>query len=194
VNDRGPYHQGRLIDVSVRTAKLLGFYDRGTAQVRVDYAGRAALEGSDDTKLEATLRRGTPAPGPSEVRVASSRPFLPLSSDLGRASVPTPADRPFDLGHEDAPVRVAKRAPVSEVTEVTAVARAPLAPVASQAKTAAAAEPKPAASAESNFAARFAPAGAIPSAPTRVEPVSAYAAATAPAPSNGAVMSGRGLY
>src|ERR1700681_3545891 len=30
VNDRGPYHQGRLIDVSVRAAKLLGFHDKGT--------------------------------------------------------------------------------------------------------------------------------------------------------------------
>ena len=77
VNDRGPFHQNRLIDVSVRTAKLLGFYDQGTARVRVDYVGPASLEGSDDTRLEATLRRGTPAPGPSEVQVASSRSLLP---------------------------------------------------------------------------------------------------------------------
>ena len=77
VNDRGPYHADRLIDVSVRTARLLGFYDRGVTRVRVEYVGRAALEGSDDTKLAATLRSGTPAPGPSEVRIASSRPFLP---------------------------------------------------------------------------------------------------------------------
>src|SRR5215467_11165762 len=39
VNDRGPYHQGRVIDVSVRAAKLLGFYDQGTTRVRVDYVG-----------------------------------------------------------------------------------------------------------------------------------------------------------
>ena len=71
VNDRGPYHANRLIDVSVRTAKLLGFYDHGITRVRVDYVGRAALEGSDDTKLAATLRTGSPAPGPAEVRLAS---------------------------------------------------------------------------------------------------------------------------
>ena len=35
VNDRGPYHANRLIDVSVRTAKLLGFYDHGVTRVRV---------------------------------------------------------------------------------------------------------------------------------------------------------------
>ena len=84
INDRGPYHADRLIDVSVRTARLLGFYDRGVTRVRVDYVGRAALEGSDDTKLAATLRSGTPAPGPSEVRVASSRPFLPQTPEQAR--------------------------------------------------------------------------------------------------------------
>ena len=57
VNDRGPYHANRVIDVSVRTAKLLGFYDNGVTRVRVDYVGRAALEGSDDTRLAATLRQ-----------------------------------------------------------------------------------------------------------------------------------------
>src|SRR4051812_7068853 len=47
VNDRGPYAGNRVIDVSVRAAKLLGFHDRGVARVRVEYVGRAALEGSD---------------------------------------------------------------------------------------------------------------------------------------------------
>jgi len=56
LNDRGPYRNSRLIDVSVKTAKLLGFYDQGIAQVRVDYIGPAELEGSDDDMLSATLR------------------------------------------------------------------------------------------------------------------------------------------
>ena len=56
VNDRGPYVGNRLIDVSVRTAKLLGFYGQGLTRVKVEYVGRAPLEGSDDRKLEATLR------------------------------------------------------------------------------------------------------------------------------------------
>src|SRR6185503_13822052 len=50
VNDRGPYHGNRLIDVSVRTARLLGFYERGITRVRVDYVGVASLGGSDDAK------------------------------------------------------------------------------------------------------------------------------------------------
>src|SRR5216110_890052 len=85
VNDRGPYHGNRLIDVSNRAAELLEFKNYGVARVRVEYVGRAPLEGSDDRQLLATLRTGVPAPTPSSVRVASARPFIPeLSSSAGR--------------------------------------------------------------------------------------------------------------
>ena len=77
VNDRGPFRGGRVIDVSVRTAELLGFHSSGLAPVRVEYVGRAPIEGSDDQILEATLRTGEPAPAPSAVRVAAARPFVP---------------------------------------------------------------------------------------------------------------------
>jgi rare lipoprotein A len=56
VNDRGPYAHNRLIDLSSRSAKLLGFSGHGLAPVRVEYVGRAPLAGSDDLKLMATLR------------------------------------------------------------------------------------------------------------------------------------------
>lgn len=36
VNDRGPFARGRIIDVSQRASKLLGFQDKGTAKVRVE--------------------------------------------------------------------------------------------------------------------------------------------------------------
>jgi rare lipoprotein A len=36
VNDRGPFHSNRIIDLSRRAAQLLGFYDVGTAHVRVE--------------------------------------------------------------------------------------------------------------------------------------------------------------
>jgi rare lipoprotein A len=41
VNDRGPYVGGRVIDVSAKTAKVLGFYDDGLSKVKVEYVGRA---------------------------------------------------------------------------------------------------------------------------------------------------------
>lgn len=37
VNDRGPFAKGRIIDVSKKAAKTLGFIDEGTAQVRVEF-------------------------------------------------------------------------------------------------------------------------------------------------------------
>lgn len=190
VNDRGPYHPGRLIDVSVRTAKLLGFYDTGVARVRVDYVGRASLQGSDDAKLQATLRNGTPAPRPSELKVASSRPFLPRQ---GSADVPVPVDRPFELGHDggaeqasaESPPRVAKRAPTAE----RAVVRAPMAAPGTPQRTASAMSAAPR-DPNPSFSTRFEPAANMPTVPSRVEPVSAFA----PVPANGSIMTGRGLY
>ena len=102
VNDRGPYHGNRLIDVSNNAARLLDFKANGIARVRVEYVGRAPLEGSDDRVLEATLRTGEPAPAPSMVRIASARPFVPDDVAPGRAlrgDVPIPEGRPFTLGN-----------------------------------------------------------------------------------------------
>src|SRR5436309_16046839 len=76
VNDRGPYAANREIDLSGKAAELLGFGGNGIARLRVEYLGRAPLEGSDDRMLLATLRQGTPAPAPSTVMVASARPFV----------------------------------------------------------------------------------------------------------------------
>lgn len=47
VNDRGPYVNDRVIDVSRASARYLGFETRGTARVRVRYGGRAPLTGDD---------------------------------------------------------------------------------------------------------------------------------------------------
>jgi rare lipoprotein A len=84
VNDRGPYHGNRLIDVSNRAATLLEFRGHGIAQVRVEYVGRAPLEGSDDRQLVATLRTNEPAPSPSSVRVAAAPSFVPEIPQPGR--------------------------------------------------------------------------------------------------------------
>jgi rare lipoprotein A len=64
VNDRGPYHADRIMDVSERVAEALDFRRAGTARVRVEYLRKASLKGSDDEKLLATLREnGQPVPG-----------------------------------------------------------------------------------------------------------------------------------
>lgn len=62
VNDRGPFHSTRLVDVSEPVAQALAFRNKGTVRVKVDYLGLAPLEGSDDHKLLASLRTdGKPA-------------------------------------------------------------------------------------------------------------------------------------
>ena len=40
INDRGPYVQGRDIDLSVSAANTLGFYTRGTVPVTIQVLGR----------------------------------------------------------------------------------------------------------------------------------------------------------
>ncbi|RUO98812.1 septal ring lytic transglycosylase RlpA family protein [Hyphomicrobium sp.] len=47
VNDRGPYVNDRLIDMSYAAAKQLGYVSKGRARVRVRYAGLAPLNGDD---------------------------------------------------------------------------------------------------------------------------------------------------
>jgi rare lipoprotein A len=96
VNDRGPYAKDRVIDLSSKTAELLGYKGHGVARVRVEYVGPAPLEGSDDRRLMATLRSdGQPAPAPSSVLLASNSPFMPARRGT---FVPVPPVRPFELG------------------------------------------------------------------------------------------------
>lgn len=75
VNDRGPFHDGRIIDMSVRAAKLLGFYERGLARVHVEYLGPARLDGSDDARLAATRRYARPR----QVEIQPESVSAPLS-------------------------------------------------------------------------------------------------------------------
>lgn len=203
VNDRGPYHGNRVIDVSQRAADLLGFKSRGTARVRVEYVGRAPLEGSDDIQLASTLRQnGKPAEMPT-VMVASAGPMRGTM-----AAVPLPPSRPYDLGDEPgetvaqapemvapvavAPVRVASK----PRTNAVAAAPAPRAQVASAplpAPVARTAPAKPVQVASLQGTAR-APAPAPAAAPTGwmvgAQPVMGYASTGA----EGAADAGRGLY
>jgi rare lipoprotein A len=45
LNDRGPFHPGRIIDLSRGAAQQLGFFNKGTAQVRVRFVSAAPLTG-----------------------------------------------------------------------------------------------------------------------------------------------------
>ena len=171
VNDRGPYHGNRLIDVSNKAAELLEFKGYGVARVRVEYVGPAPLEGSDDRQLIATLRTGVPAPSPSLVRLASARSFvpeMPSSRRPIRGEVPTPEGRPYSLGNTSADM-----GSISATSEISASARS---------RSAGRVLENPRAVSYENDD-RYAP---------DVRPVSAYAPIDPRGPSE--LLAGRGLY
>ncbi|MEP3437060.1 MAG: septal ring lytic transglycosylase RlpA family protein [Hoeflea sp.] len=58
VNDRGPFAHGRIIDLSNQAATLLDMKQEGVAAVRVEYIGRAPVEGDDTKYLMASYRPG----------------------------------------------------------------------------------------------------------------------------------------
>ncbi|WP_196240272.1 septal ring lytic transglycosylase RlpA family protein [Alsobacter soli] len=122
VNDRGPYHGNRLIDVSQRVAESLRFRHIGTARVKVDYVGRASLAGSDDEKLAMTLRTdGMPAQiRGADTLVASAEPKAPTKA----------ASRPVQQDDDDeaAPATVAAAPSAAPAAAAPRTAPAPSAP------------------------------------------------------------------
>jgi rare lipoprotein A len=88
VNDRGPFVGGRLIDLSREGAKELGFYDQGTARVRVRYVGPAPLDGNLGISrlAQASTRRQSQSAPPYAIAVIATPP--PISS-------PPPAPGPL---------------------------------------------------------------------------------------------------
>jgi len=135
VNDRGPYVGNRVIDLSVKTAQLLGFYGHGVAKVKVDYVGRAPIAGSNDVKLMATLRDGTPGSA-ANIKVASAGNFAPAYFDArpmteiaakAPSRVPPPPERPYRLGDATPPAPTTELAAVARPHAIETVTRSALA-------------------------------------------------------------------
>ena len=96
VNDRGPFANGRIIDVSRHAAELLGFYAKGTAKVRVTYLGRSdPANGTPADELGPALAsnaRAAPAAKVQAVALDSSRPrVVPRPARVLRSAPPPPA-------------------------------------------------------------------------------------------------------
>ena len=95
VNDRGPYHDGRIIDLSSKAAEMLNYRHLGIAKVRVEYVKQAPLHGLDHQMLAASYRSGTGDGNLwSGTKVAASaafddwkRPSLTRLSDLTTGSI-----------------------------------------------------------------------------------------------------------
>lgn len=78
VNDRGPFAQNRILDVSRRGADLLGIYGPGTAHVRVEIV-------ADESRQLAIALTGSDYP--SGAMVANRQPLQPINSGVPPVSV-----------------------------------------------------------------------------------------------------------
>lgn len=93
VNDRGPYHSNRVIDLSQKAATMLDYQHTGTADVKVEYVGRAPLEGSDDRFLMASYR-GPGAPEPWGQPASGVMIAMNGATPTQRAPLPIPGMQP----------------------------------------------------------------------------------------------------
>ena len=116
VNDRGPFAKGRIIDVSRRSAQLLGFDGKGTARVRVEIVAdesrtlAARLSGKTDPNM---IAEKPPAAPRGSVAVAD------LPPPPGAKSAPQIASAAAaPLQSTPPPPRITASAPEPDVTTV----------------------------------------------------------------------------
>ena len=84
VNDRGPFHGGRVIDVSQRTADVLGFSGLGVGNVKLDYIGQAPKALEDARRLLASYQEFGRPSAPAGMQVAGLTPVS--DADLASGS------------------------------------------------------------------------------------------------------------
>ena len=94
VNDRGPFIDGRLIDVSRRAAQLLGFHREGLTEVRVEYLGLDHIQPDvpwPAVSPKTLLAEGTPSDAvrPRQPVSSAATVVLPPSKPLRTATVRT---------------------------------------------------------------------------------------------------------
>ena len=93
VNDRGPFIDGRLIDVSRRAAQLLGFHRKGLAEVRVEYLGLDHIQTDVpwpvDSPKTLLLAEGAPADAvkPRQPESSTATVALPPAKPVRTAAV-----------------------------------------------------------------------------------------------------------
>jgi rare lipoprotein A len=68
---------GRVADLSMETATVLGFADAGTAHIKIAYVGPAPLEGDDSKMLMASLSTSPVPTTAPQILVADAQPARP---------------------------------------------------------------------------------------------------------------------
>ena len=92
INDRGPFVDDRIIDLSRAAAEELDYRSRGLARVRVRYLGPAHARAEPPTRTHSTNPQPTPsgptsAPSPAPVPVAAAAPQQRQFAGEGRFTV-----------------------------------------------------------------------------------------------------------
>jgi rare lipoprotein A len=111
VNDRGPYADGRVIDLSKRAAEMLDYSTAGVARVKVEYVGPAPLVPNDDRYLMASYHPGkdaVPLPGDGSGVMIAMNGSTPSS---GHGAVPFPGQ----LSDAGGPAKPSPLQPVPQV-------------------------------------------------------------------------------
>jgi rare lipoprotein A len=121
VNDRGPYARGRIIDLSRRSAQLLGFEGQGTAKVRVQIDVPASIQvaslaGRRGTEPE--LAAASPPPQAAPVRAVAAQPLAPPPGVSVAANKPVPLP-PAPMS--PSPGQAIAEAPLPETVQVVPV-------------------------------------------------------------------------
>jgi rare lipoprotein A len=138
VNDRGPFHEGRVMDLSLAAAVKLGVYPAGTGRVRVE-----ALQPGDGATGTTVAAASPAAPAPTALDVATRDYRYPVRTADGQSNpqgfedwmqqrgVRVATGRPTLLASNDAQAPVSAPLPAPAVTTtVASPAEAALAAVA----------------------------------------------------------------
>lgn len=120
VNDRGPFAHGRIIDLSRRSAQLLGFMNKGTAKVRVELMEPESLQ-------ERAAARGEEyIPSPDPTLPSAPAPSAAPSGSVQVATLNAPSGARTSRA-PTAPVRSAVSTPAPAVTASVPATRVPVA-------------------------------------------------------------------
>lgn len=101
INDRGPFIDDRIIDMSKQAAAVLGYHEGGTAKVRVQYMGFAPIQENTVPEIYVEEARRTLAKDTNSIQ--STLPKLtkvsfkenrPKSANI--ATLPSPSERTFN--------------------------------------------------------------------------------------------------
>lgn len=124
VNDRGPFHSNRIIDLSYTAALKLGYLGKGSSELEVE-----RLLPDEIARIAANKSSGAQRP-PEAAAIAYSRPLASITEEIPRPEVsqPTPddsAERNTILAAFSQPANSEPLAPIANATPLSTATSEP---------------------------------------------------------------------